>query len=171
MTDTENIKKALSCCMGAGCTECPLRSQALCLYILKKGALDIINRYEAEIETLQEIIFRKEDLMQKIHNQKQVYYDELVSAKAEIERLTAEREKLLKECKKCGRRTQKAIGKLQKKIKTARAEAVKEFAERLKNSTCCIAQCHFTYAEVEYHIDNLVKEMVEQRKEDGNENI
>ena len=42
----------------------------------------------------------------------------------------------------------------------ARAEAIKKFAERLKHSTCCIAQCHFTYGEVEYHIDRLVKEMV-----------
>lgn len=51
-------------------------------------------------------------------------------------------------------------------IKLAKAEAVKEFAERLKYRTCCIPQLHFTYGEVEYHIDNLVKEFTEG-KNDG----
>ena len=51
--------------------------------------------------------------------------------KAEVERLKEERENLLKECKKCGRKTLKVISKLQKKIKTAKAEAIKEFAERV----------------------------------------
>ena len=46
-------------------------------------------------------------------------------------------------------------------IQKARAEAVKEFAERLKDRTGYIPQHHFTYAEVEYHIDNLVKEFTE----------
>ena len=51
--------------------------------------------------------------------------------KTEIERLREERERLLKECKKCGRKTQKTICKLQMQIIRAKAEAIKEFAERL----------------------------------------
>jgi hypothetical protein len=52
----------------------------------------------------------------------------------------------------------------QSEIGDIRAEAIKEFAERLKYKTCCIPQCHFTYAEVEFKIDNLVKEMTEDKQ-------
>ena len=50
---------------------------------------------------------------------------------AEIERLREERERLLKECKKCGRKTQKTICKLQMQIIRAKAEATISFARRL----------------------------------------
>ncbi len=49
----------------------------------------LINRQKAEIEKLQVVIFKKEDLMQTLLTEKQAYYDELVSSKAEIERLNA----------------------------------------------------------------------------------
>lgn len=51
--------------------------------------------------------------------------------KAEFERLREERERLIKECKKCGRKTQKTICKLQMQIIRAKVDAIKEFAERL----------------------------------------
>lgn len=38
-------------------------------------------------------------------------------------------------------------------------ETVHKMQERLKYSLCCIPQCHFTYAEVEFHIDRIAKEM------------
>lgn len=79
-------------------------------------AYDEINRQKAEKEAL---IAGQETLQKYIAEQK-----------AEIERLTDEREKLLKECKRCGRKTQKVIVKLQKKLKTAKAEAIKEFCEK-----------------------------------------
>lgn len=74
--------------------------------------------------------------------------------KAEIERLREEREILLKECKKCGRKTQKTICKLQMQIIRAKAEAFKEFAERLcdgrvSNDPVVIA------------VDTLIMEMTE----------
>ena len=45
-------------------------------------------------------------------------------------------------------------------IETWKVEAVKEFAERLIDLINCIPQHHFTLGQVEYDIDNLVKEMV-----------
>lgn len=53
-------------------------------------------------------------------------------------------------------------------LDSSRAEAIKAFAERLKYKTCCIAQCHFNYAEVEFAIDTLVKEMTEDNNESQN---
>ena len=74
--------------------------------------------------------------------------------KTEIERLREERERLLKECKKCGRKTQKTICKLQMQIIRAKAEAFKEFAGRLcdgrvSNDPVVIA------------VDTLIMEMTE----------
>lgn len=43
-----------------------------------------------------------------------------------------------------------------------KAEAIKEFAEKLKDRVSCIPQHHFTLAEVQYYIDNLAKEMTEE---------
>lgn len=53
-----------------------------------------LNLQKAEIEKLQEVIFKKEDLMQILHTQHQLEHDEFVASKAEIERLKAENAKL-----------------------------------------------------------------------------
>ena len=45
-------------------------------------------------------------------------------------------------------------------IKTAKAKAIKEFASKLIDKLCIIPQHHFTFLEVAYDIDNLVKETV-----------
>lgn len=90
MTDNEIIK-ALECCtFKGGCLDCPLyvpEQTGSCVKRVFINALDLINRQKAEIEKLQEVIFKKEDLMQTLHTEHQAVYDELVSAKAEIERL------------------------------------------------------------------------------------
>ena len=51
MTDNE-IKKALECHTKEDgvCTECPLYPNHSCFHILSKGALDLVNRKQAEIE-------------------------------------------------------------------------------------------------------------------------
>lgn len=72
--------------------------------------------------------------------------------KAEIERLEEEKEQL-----KADIEMFTEIGKMYSEIK---AEAVKEFAERLIDLINCIPQHHFTLGQVEHDIDNLVKEMV-----------
>ena len=43
----------------------------------------------------------------------------------------------------------------------AKADTVQKMQERLKHRLCCIAQFHFNYAEVEFHIDQIAKEMIE----------
>ena len=76
--------------------------------------------------------------------------------KAEIERLRG----LVEECVDSNEAWVRDNGELRNELKTAKAEAIKEFAERLKYRTCCIPQHHFTYGEVEYHVDYLVKELI-----------
>lgn len=52
MTDSE-IKKALECCKGKGCKDCPFNVNcATCISKLIGDALDLINRLEAERDGL-----------------------------------------------------------------------------------------------------------------------
>lgn len=81
---------------------------------------------------------------------------------AEIERLSAENEQLGNDVD--GK--MKYIYELEERIKTAKSEAIKEFAERLKKSAfdCDVSfgfgREHYTEAVTVFEIDNLVKEMV-----------
>lgn len=47
-------------------------------------------------------------------------------------------------------------------IETAKSEAYKEFAERLKIKCGCVPQYHFNILQVEFEINNLVKELTEE---------
>lgn len=104
-------KKALECCVNAGnCVDCPLNRAdigAMCVKQNMINALELINRYEAEIERL----------------------------KGWQDLLKAEKHSLIK------------------------AEAVKEFAERLEQS---LERQYNAYGRlyVLRHIEKLVKEMV-----------
>ena len=53
------------------------------------------------------------------------------------------------------------IRDLHKQLESCKAETVQKIQERLKYSLCCIPQCHFTYAGVEFHIDRIAKERLE----------
>lgn len=86
-------------------------------------------------------------------------FDIINSQNAEIERL----KELLKgwktEAYKVADEKDKLYCEAVERVKTTKAEAIKEFAELLKNKALCIPQCHFTYADVEFVIDKLVKEI------------
>ena len=125
MTANEIIK-ALEVCVGIhnDCDNCPLLeySQATdeCMTEAMSNALDLINRQKAEIERLQNALFKQEDTMQMIIKERD----------AEIESLKND---LAKEFT-C------FVGSPHKvescpffdELENERAEAVKEFAERLK---------------------------------------
>ena len=111
--------------------------------------IDLINRQQAEIERLQNALFKQEDTMQMIIKERD----------AEIESLKND---LAKEFT-C------FVGSPHKvescpffdELENERAEAVKEFAERLKNEIT-IRTTHSKEQDelVLFYIDNLVKEMV-----------
>ena len=146
-TDDE-IVKALEWCKDANCFGCPFDGEVDCVHKSAQVALDLIKRQKAENSNL------TSDLTS--------LQNDLTSAKAEIERLREEREKLLKECKKCGSKTQKVITKLQKQMRQNKNEAIKGFAERLKQY--CAPGGDFgdpcgVLTVTDRWIDHLVKEM------------
>ena len=63
--EMNETKKALECCVNAGnCVDCPLNRGdigAVCVKQNMINALELINRYEAEIERLKEELDRKEN--------------------------------------------------------------------------------------------------------------
>lgn len=127
MTDTEIIE-ALECCKNPipMCDDCPVGSGDMCFDLLKDYALDLINRQKAEIARLLETSDKQQ---------------------AEIER----KNRILEAYSlKCGTATDKEVF-----LRKAKSEAIKEFAERLKER-------RGTHGEIWGSvIDNLVKEMTE----------
>ena len=142
MNDAEIIK-ALECCSHEAydCDVCPLnlKEEELCFIEVRKYALDLINRKNAEIERLNFVRTRDaQRYEQKISDQAHtncVLYDLHSDAIKEVKALEDE-------------------------LKTAKAEAIKEFAERLK--LMAPSMCWDTRTEYFFsikNIDNLVKEM------------
>ena len=136
MTDNEIIK-ALECIASKKnllCDSCPNKK----FYLLEchrqgaKNALDLINRQKADLENYKQIA----------ENQQSVSMDKEV----EIKRLKAEVEQLQKE-----NHLFADIGKMYSEVK---AEAVKEFAERLKQ-----VLYNDEFMLIRSIIDNLLKEM------------
>lgn len=150
MTDNE-IKKALECCTsdGCSCTQCPYEDTKhiindefeimpngksydtwSCDEWLKADLLDLINRQNAENSNLQEKNLNLTSDLTSLQK-------DLTSAKAEIERLQLEKDNLIRTYAEC------------------QAEAVKEFAERLKEKTKWL----FSSVSINHEIDNTLKEM------------
>lgn len=161
MTDKE-IMKALECCgdeeMLKWCTDCPYfdKENDFCQEDLSRDALDLINRQQAEIEKYRKL----DELAEKcIENQKL----EIKQLEGDIleEKLNYSHIKELyeEEKAKVEKAKQKVINSC-KMLKTARAEVIKEFADRLKNVWF---DNHFDSPDIDfdYFVDNLVKEMVE----------
>jgi hypothetical protein len=144
MTDNEIIK-ALECCYKVKgyrhipiCQECPLK-ESRCAIELPKNALALINRQKAEIERLEREI---EDLesTQEISPEAKHFVD----TKAD-----------------------KVISLMNELIKSQdqiKADAVKEFAERMKAIRRKMYPCYVSVDLFEGVIDNLVKEFTGGQK-------
>lgn len=83
------------------------------------------------------------------------------NALALIKELTEENEFHRKTISK---NAQMALNVTVDEIEKTKTDTVQKMQERLKYSLCCIPQCHFTYAEVQFHIDRITKEMLEENK-------
>lgn len=136
--ENNEIIKALECCGDTedGCLHCPLlgTSAPECGMRLCRESLDLINRYEAENKSLYKI-----------------------NAKAD-EKISELRKELLKRQnleESFSKTTKYFDKKLAKTVKLERAEAIKEFVEKLKEDLKSN-----NYIVSFDRIDNLVKEMV-----------
>lgn len=142
----EQIIKALECCSSDAfndskerCTGCKYDGadkNLFCFEVLEKDALDLINRQKAELskkDTEIDILIRKKESLN----------DEIAEVKAELETLEYK------------------YRYIDSQIPMFEAEAIKEFAERLKEE---VAHIPAWGAVAEKKIDNLVKEMTERKE-------
>ena len=131
MTDTEIIK-TLECCIKPNCNDCLLKKRVLCVHELKENALNLINRQKAEVERLKGEIG---SLNKKYPCTVDVGNNCLVYARS--------------------------FDDYDKLIGDISAEAVKEFAERLKEKF----RIKYSHSKsCEELIDNLLKEMENEIK-------
>jgi predicted RNase H-like nuclease (RuvC/YqgF family) len=144
MTDNEIIK-ALECHKEedlATCANCPLLNIDGCAYELSKYALDLINRQNAEKEAL---IAGQETLQKYIAEQKK-----------EIDRLQND----LAQTEDAYKTVHEMNGAYARKIDFAKAEAIKEFAEKIKQDAVWICDDSYIEDALREYVDNFVKEMV-----------
>ena len=181
MTDNEIIK-ALECCCDDGCPDnCPLKDAGYvgdCIAIKSKSALDLINRQKADLEKNKNIIRladktistqeaeldKKDTEIDILIRKKECLRDEISGLKAEIERL--KEPKSASAIHTLAESAIEAENRLPKFIQDIKAEAVKEFAERLKGRHSCFLDINsqvIDYVEIE-DIDNLLNEMVGEGK-------
>lgn len=133
MTDNDIIK-ALECCKSPipMCDDCPVGESDMCFDFLKDYALDLIKRQKAEILELQgnrKFVRGTVARLLETSDKQQAMIEKLKEAYAVYEETTG--------------------------LKQARADAIREFAERLKAEVLIS-----DFYSVE-DIDNLVKEMTE----------
>lgn len=107
MTDNEKTK-ALECCIEGDCDNCPYDEQTACNEYMKQDCLDLINCQKADYDRLQKANLRNQEIF--------------AEQSLENERLKAENERL-----------EHQIETLCLTLKLAKAEAYKEFAEKLEN--------------------------------------
>ena len=154
----EEIEKALECCQShtiTDCRDCPNRASGdNCVNELMRNALDLIKHQKAEVDKLQEV---NADLNESLRLAAEANKD----LKAEIERLKAD----VRICESEIRCERIHRG-------MAKAEAIKEFAVRFKETTNGIVGLRDgveIYETKMYQIratsfDNLVAEMTEETK-------
>lgn len=169
MKDSDIIK-ALECCTKGNtsdvCVDCPLRTTDICTEEengVLKLTLDHINRQKAEIEMLHTVIKNEQDATRMWHGQAELNADEIIKLQAEIDRL----KKFNKEYRFCNllgeslvfTKTLEDYNNMRKGLK---AEAIKEFADRLKNATLPIqiGGKHNYDVISKQGIDHILKEMV-----------
>ena len=144
----EEIIKALECCKpdnDEGCLNCPLTNVPLpeCAEILSKESVDLINRQQAEVENCYKFI-------EQLKEARNLWEDKCKEQQAEIERLQG----LLEQWKEEANRYQTLWCE---DVQIARAEAIKEFAERLRE--LMVTDTRYILIS-EFTLNILVKEMV-----------
>lgn len=149
-TDVE-IGKALMICGSTdskiNCKNCPLKlySEA-CITILMKYALDLINRLQTENKRLSTLA----ELGNKRADDYRVMRDRALKAEKEVERLAANEAEISKRLDV----VLPQLKEIDNRINTIKAEAYKEFAERLKRRFLNKNEV------INNTIDNLLKELV-----------
>ena len=152
MTDND-IMKALRCCSDRYCKGCSEQSKANCRESIAALAWDLIYRQKEEIEHYKKAFF----------NEQKIFSDQSLEnecMKAEIDRLKKDNEYILMQHKFQRRPSGDCWNDV---IEKAKAEAIKEFAERLKAFKIKPEFPWDDFFVTEGAIDNLVKEMTGEK--------
>lgn len=167
---TDDVCKALVCCLNGDvnksqvevCTPCPFFYEGNCTDLLKQNALDVILHQRATIEFLQKAILENEQR----HIKEMVEFncepcacallDQRDKAQSEVERLT-------RICDSYALQYGTVRDK-QAVVDEIKAEAIKEFAWRLKNILTPYPEAPFCEMVGSLDIDALVEEMTEGEK-------
>ena len=170
MTDNDIIK-ALECCADTtkGCEDCPFLPFECIVDTensLVKSALDLINRQQAEIERFTKRQKPTGASGYKIVNGKVVFFTNMLGGcRYEYENLDEVVKTLNELLQECYSKDEIAFALKCKTedLKTAKSEAIKEFAERLTDRAELIKANAFDskWAISQDDIDNLVAEMTE----------
>jgi predicted RNase H-like nuclease (RuvC/YqgF family) len=173
----EEVIKALECCASHlyACEDCHYLGKCR---LLEKDAIDLINRQKAEIADLQDGIKCEEETNKHLSGEHITLMKECYGLKAEIVRLEAETKRLKdmfedNETQRSytinmlGEHLDKAKGEIafwMDAAANAKKEAVKEFAEKVKEYAEWYTDdnCSFDYIPLE-DIDNAVKEFTEEK--------
>lgn len=173
MTDNDIIK-ALECCSSTyNCNTCEYHNRHCNgdLNVPLKDALDLINRQKAEIERLKDILYDAEgvNLVNYWHQQCEIAENGNRNFEEENKNLKAEIERLTEENKKVSAYIGNGWGYVSflEFVKNQRAEAVKEFAEKLIGSatTVLFGGTHDYGLVSTNYINFLLKERVGDAKE------
>lgn len=141
----EEVIKGLECCTNCICnhaktdTECPLVKMAFCKNYLMKQSLALINRQKVEIERLQAV---HADMTESLRLAAEANKD--ISVELDAMRGAANSYKMHYE--------------------TARAEAIKEFAKKIKTDAQWICDDNYIEGALIKYVDTLVKEMTENKR-------
>lgn len=160
----EQIKKAMECCCETECKECPFRcGSAVCISNLMEAILDLINRQEAEKAELQRENCELKSKIERVRVEVAELNSNLILLRNDYEQCRSSYEEYKA---KVAILNDKLITAY-KLLKSAKSEAIKEFAERLKARTTTIFwrvnedTREITHPFVDVNeIDNLVEEMV-----------
>jgi hypothetical protein len=166
---TDDIIKLLKVCSTAsGCSSCPLADSTDCAGEVSLLALDVINRQKAEIEKLRkENDELKDGYFQKRYEE--VEHQELMGLREAWRKSTDQNMDLQLEIERLeteNKEQDQAIINALHRMGQIRAEAIKEFAEMLKNQVIPQKRDGYTCDIVlKSTIDNLVKEKTEEHNE------
>ena len=159
-TDDEIIKALEVCVRNDSCKECPINpnhgNYGYCTNLALTYALYLINRQKAEIEKLEkldELAERSIEASTAVINDLRSEVALLNDANTNLQDLyQAEKSKVLKK--------QEKLIMAYRKLQTAKSEAIKEFAERLKSDVGRIPQHQFTRSQVEWSINTITDKII-----------
>lgn len=146
----KNIIKALECCVDCNCKECPcykvVGTERRCTEIDEEKVLDLINRQQEEIE-------EAEHNIELLHRLKE-------GLKEDVNTIRKENEGLLYKIKSRNSEINRLKSIIADTHKIAKAEAITEFAERLKNKMFAEDFLLCEPCDMANIIDDTLKEMV-----------